>query len=345
WPGARNVLQQTEATLGRDMPAELWGDLATAYAEIGDAPRALAMSRQLLARGPNPSIGDRLLYASILMKTKQDVELTAVLRQLQATQMTAAQRSDFDNLRTAWSLRQTDALREMGNLEGAYNALAPVLAERPNDPGVMGALARLYSAARDERQALALYQRILQRSPMDLDTLLAAASSASALKEHGDAETYVLAALKQAPDQPRTLAAAGRVYRNAGDNGRAEQYLRAAVMAENRMASGQPRNPAMPGNAPVPAANPFAGMTGGAPSAAAVLGGAMQPVSMPVAAAYPMAPQMAPQMAQIPSASYGNVNAPVGAGGLPWSAPATTAAAPTPPNARRSSAGRVAPAP
>ncbi|MGJ7484908.1 cellulose synthase subunit BcsC-related outer membrane protein [Variovorax sp. LT2P21] len=322
---ARNVLQQTEATLGRDMPAEMWGDLATAYAEIGDAPRALAMSRQLLSRGPNPSIGDRLLYASILMKTKQDVELTAVLRQLQATQMTAAQRSDFDNLRTAWSLRQADALREMGNLEAAYNALAPVLAERANDPGVMAALARLYSAARDERQALALYQRILQRSPTDLDTLLAASASASALKEHGDAEAYVLAALKQAPDQSRTLAAAGRVYRNAGDNGRAEQYLRAAVAAENRLASGQARTP-VPGAAPAPAANPFAGMTGGAPSAAMVLGGAaMQPVSMPVSlpaqAAYPVATQPAP-------ATYGNVNAPTSTAGLPWADTSTRAPAP-----------------
>lgn len=332
---ARNVLQQTEATLGRDMPAEMWGDLATAYAEIGDAPRALAMSRQLLSRGPNPSIGDRLLYASILMKTKQDVELTAVLRQLQATQMTAAQRSDFDNLRTAWSLRQADALREMGNLEAAYNALAPVLAERPNDPGVMAALARLYSAARDERQALALYQRILQRSPTDLDTLLAASASASALKEHGDAEAYVLAALKQAPDQSRTLAAAGRVYRNAGDNGRAEQYLRAAVMAENRLASGQARTPA-PGAVPAPAANPFAGMTGGAPSAAMVLGGAaMQPVSMPMPApaAYPVAMQATP-------ATYGNVNVPAGTAGLPWADTSTGAATPVAsgPSARRNTA-------
>ncbi|RZI69800.1 MAG: tetratricopeptide repeat protein [Variovorax sp.] len=356
---ARNVLSQTEATLGRDMPAEVWGELATAYAEIGDAPRALAMSRQLLARGPNPSVGDRLLYASILMKTKQDVELTAVLRQLQASQMTATQRTDFDNLRTSWSLRQTDALREAGNLEAAYNALAPVLAERPSDVGVMGALARLYSAARDERQALALYQRILQRSPTDLDTLLAAASSASALKEHGDAEVYVLAALKQAPDQSRTLAATGRVYRAAGDNGRAEQYLRAAVMAENRLASGQARNP-VPGSAPQPAANPFAGMTGGAPSAAAVLGGlavaAPQPVAyQPGAAAYAVAP-MAAGYAGMPAASpfagyagtaaapasYGNVNAPNGTAGTPWSEPAGVTRSAASPAARNTPAARRA---
>jgi len=361
---ARTLLAQTEATLGREIPADIWGDLATAYAEVGDAPRALAMSRQLLARGPNPSIGDRLLYASILMKTQQDVELTAVLRQLQATQMTAAQRTDFDNLRSAWSVRQADALREAGNLEAAYNALAPVLAERPSDVGVMGALARLYSAARDERQALALYQRVLQRTPMDLDTLLAAAASASALKEHGDAESYVLAALKQAPDQSRTLAATGRVYRNAGDNARAEQYLRAAVMAENRLASGQARSP-VPGSVNAPAANPFAGMTGGAPSAAAVLSGQAVAAPLPVAfqgggGALPFAaaqgaqlPPLAAQGYAGPPATYGNVNASGGTAGLPWSEPASTARAPatgraaTPASnttARRTAAAPIAPA-
>jgi Tfp pilus assembly protein PilF len=301
---ARAVLAQTEATLGADMPAELWGQLASAYAEIGDAPRALAMSRQLLTRSPNPGIGDRLLYASILLKTQQDVELSAVLRQLQNANMTAAQRGDFDSLRIAFSLRQTDALREAGNLEAAYNAMAPVLAERPNDPQVLAALARLYSAARDERQALALYQRILQRSPTDLDTLVAAAASASALSDHGNAESYVQAALKQAPDQSRVLAAAGRVYRNAGDNGRAEQYLRAAVAADSRAARGPERTWAQAGA--MPAANPFAGMTGGAPSAA-----------LPVGAAYPAGYPPAP--AGVPSSPFA---------GMRGNSPAATAMPP-----------------
>jgi len=330
---ARGVLAQAESALSADMPAELWGQLAGAYAEIGDAPRALAMSRQLLARSPTPSISDRLLYASVLLKTKQDVELSAVLRQLASVNMTASQRSDFDSLRIAFALRQTDALREAGNLEAAYNAMAPVLAERPNDPQAMAALARLYSAARDEGQALALYQRILQRNPTDLDTLVAAAASASAQREHGEAENYVMAALKQAPDQSRVLAAAGRVYRNAGESRKAEQYLRAAVEAERQVASS---GFAAPGGVPsqMPAANPFAGMTGGAPSAAVPAGyppaagnpfaqARMQPVSYPVAAntayppaypasAYPVNPQQAYPVAGAPAAY------PPGA--LPWGA-------------------------
>ncbi|CAN5260593.1 hypothetical protein BH10PSE18_BH10PSE18_05060 [soil metagenome] len=339
---ARNVLAQTESLLGNDMPTEIWGQLANAYADIGDTPRALAMSRQLLTRNPNPPISDRLLYASILMKTQQDIELAAVLRQLQASPMTPAQRSDFDALRTSYSLRQTDALREAGNLEAAYNAMAPVLSERPNDPLVMGALARLYTAAGDDQQALTLYQRVLQRTPTDLDTLLAAASASTAIKDNAGAEAYAMAALKQAPDQSRVLAAAGRVYRGAGDHTRAEQYLRAAVAAENRAATGVGLASAGGGR---PSGNPFAGITGGAASGAAFgLFQTSTPAAAPAVPASPFAGMrgnnaalpagMAMPMAAAPAnvgaaspnyANYAGAAVAATGGVVPWTTPGTTA--------------------
>ncbi|MDP9900455.1 cellulose biosynthesis protein BcsC [Variovorax ginsengisoli] len=337
---ARGLLAQAESSLGNDIPAELWGQLASAYAEIGDAPRALAMSRQLLARSPNPPIGDRLLYASILVKTNQDIELAALLRNLQATNMTPAQRADFDNLRVSYSLRQTDALREAGNLEAAYNAMAPLLAERPNDTQVMAALARLYSAARDDQQALALYQRILQRTPTDLDTLLAASSSATAIKDYGNAENYVMAALKQAPEQSRVLAAAGRMYRAAGDNGRAEQYLRAAVAADNRAAGGLGTAGARGTGGGMPSGNPFAGMTGGAQTSASPFGlsqtSASSQAAMPGVPVSPFAgmrgnnPAAAqaavPVSMQMPAATAA---APASTAGMPWASGASSAPAAT----------------
>ena len=337
---ARGLLAQAESSLGNDIPAELWGQLASAYAEIGDAPRALAMSRQLLARSPNPPIGDRLLYASILVKTNQDIELAALLRNLQATNMTPAQRADFDNLRVSYSLRQTDALREAGNLEAAYNTMAPLLAERPNDTQVMSALARLYGAARDDQQALALYQRILQRTPTDLDTLLAASSSATAVKDYGNAETYVMAALKQAPDQSRVLAAAGRMYRAAGDNGRAEQYLRAAVAADSRAANGLNMAGARGTGGGMPAGNPFAGMTGGAQASSAPFGlsqtSASAQAAMPGVPASPFAGMRGNNPAPIPAAAFPgampvSMQLPAAAQGgsvpgMPWTSGAATTA-------------------
>lgn len=309
---ARALLAQTEAALGNDMSPESRGQLAGAYADIGDTPRALAMIRQLLARSPNPGVGDRLLYASVLLKTQQDVELSAVLRQLQGAQMTIAQREDYDRLRIAYSLRQADALRQAGNLEAAYSAIAPVLAERPEDPQALAALARLYSAAHDERQALAIYQRVLQRNPGDLDALLAAAASASSLQAHAEAKGYVQAALKIAPDQSRVLAAAGRIYRDSGDSRQAEQYLRAAIAAESAAAGGRAvaANPVT--GLPLAAANPFAGMTGGVPGVAAVppqfASAAAYPTSYPATAyagaagAYPASlPASYPQTAPMPA--------------------------------------------
>lgn len=326
---ARAVLSAAESSLGRDMSSDIWGPLAEAYAEVGDAPRALAMSRQLLARHPSPAIGDRLLYASVLVKSKQDVELAALLRQLQATPMTPAQRAQFDGLRTGYLLRQADVLREAGNLEAAFNMLSPLLAAQPDDPGTLGALARLYSTARDEAQALAIYQRILQRNPTDLDTLLAAAASASAARAHGDAQSYVAAALKQAPEQPRVLAAAGRVYRNAGDNRLAEQYLQAAVTAEQRLANPwSPNTATAQGAAPLAGGNPFAGMTGrnlpGLPVPNAVAAGnalpapAMLPVSAPAGAAnLPPPPAWSGLPATAPTATMSPLNAQP-AGAMPW---------------------------
>ena len=302
-PGeARNVLAQTEAALGTDVPTELWGQLAGAYAEIGDTPRALAMSRQMLTRSASSSTGDRLLYASILLKTRQDAELAAVLRQLQASNMNAVQRTDFDSLRIAYMLRQADALREAGNLEAAYNLMAPLVAERPNDPKTLATLARLYSAARDERQALTLYRRILESNPIDLDTLISAASSASALREHGQAEGYVTTALTQAPEQSRALATAGRVYRNAGNNTRAEQYLRAAVAADLRSAGGVTMVSSQGGGAQSQSVNPFSGMTGGAT-------GTMMPLSLIASSS--------------PATVYPDAGGKVSSlAGLPWSASA-----------------------
>ena len=52
---------------------------------------------------------------------------------------------------TAEELRQADALRSGGDLASAYDTLAPLLAERPNDPDVVGVLARMYGWQRAMR--------------------------------------------------------------------------------------------------------------------------------------------------------------------------------------------------
>ena len=317
---AAALLAQAEPYAGQD--PELLGAIAVAYTDIGDTGRALNMMRQLLARTTRPDAGMRLQYAAILLRTRQDVELAGILRQLQSEPMSAAERKSYDDIRVAYIVRQADALRTSGDLVMAYDTLAPLLAERPDDQQVVGALARMYADARDYQQALGLYNRLLEKDPRNLETMIAAASMAISAKEYGYAENVIDNALRQAPQNPEVLTAAGRLYRAQGKSSKASQYFAAAVEAENRqrgiapgyVASGQP------GMAPARSANPFVGLPGQRsnstlaphPVAPALPYGGAAPVPMAAAGGY--APAYPATLPQAPAqAAYGGAASGYGA--------------------------------
>lgn len=292
-------LAQVEPFTGQD--PELLGAVALAYTDAGDANRAMATIRQLLARSARPEPGLRLQYAAILLKTKQDVELAGILRQLQGTPMTLQQRAAFDELRVGYTLRQAEALRESGDLAAAYDTLAPVLTERPNDPLVMGALARMYAANNDYVQAITLYNRLLEKDPNNLQLLLPAASLAISAKEYAYAESAIQIALVRAPNNPEVLTAAARLYRAQGKTSKATEYFTAAVAAENQQRNAQlaasgalvqarSTNPFANRNNQ-PQRQPFAPLTPGAMPTAVPVGTSYGPSSMaPVAEPLRFAP-------------------------------------------------------
>ena len=256
------ILNQAEQFAGQD--PELLGAIASAYTDAGDSTRALGMIRQVMARTTRPDPGIRLQYAAILLKTKQDVELAGILRQLQSAQMTPSERESFNSIRLAYIVRQADSLRDAGDLVAAYDTLAPVLAESPDDPQVVGALARMYAQAGDYPQALGLYNRLLQKDPNNIETLLATASMATSAKEYNYAESTVNSALTIAPHNPEVLATAGRLYRAQGKTTKAAQYFAASISAQNQL-SGAPTaygQNAAPSQAVARSSNPFVGRPG-----------------------------------------------------------------------------------
>ncbi|CAG2151228.1 cellulose biosynthesis protein BcsC [Cupriavidus plantarum] len=260
-PAALGVLQQAERFAQGD--PELTGALAQGYADAGDDQRALTLMRGAMSRSVLPDVGTQLQYAAILLKTRQDMELAGLLRQLAGAQMTARQRRDYDDLRVAYIVRQADALTEAGDLVAAYDMLAPALSERGGSSAVRASLARMYAQAGENKQALDIYQSVLAREPNNLDMRLAAIGTATAAKEYRWAEQALQPALQQSPNSPAVLTAAGRLYRAQGRNAKAEQYFRQAVAAEaatgNALADGT-RAPGA-GFDRVPA-NPFVGMPG-----------------------------------------------------------------------------------
>ena len=227
---ARTILARLEPEAIND-PA-LTGPIASAYVDAGDTARGLSLMRNQLENSGN-STDAILSYAGLLLRTGQDPQASAMMRELQARSLTPDQHSIYNNLQFAHTVRQADLLREQGNLARAYDTLMPALSQRPDDPAALAALARIYSASGDDKQALTYYKRLLQNDPDNASLQLAAAMSAAKTGDKTYADTALERALTLAPRNPEVLANAARIYRSQGKSGKALDLMTEAVDAEN----------------------------------------------------------------------------------------------------------------
>lgn len=228
---ANDVLRQAEAAAGN--APEYVSVLAAGYIKNGELGRGLSLLRQALARTAKPALGLRLQYADALLRTRQDAELEPLIRQLYATPNLQAQDlAALYNLRLALALRQAEAAREAGNLAAAYDHIAPLLAERPDDNRLLLALARMHSSAGDTMQAAELFARVLETEPDNLEAYQALVYAGIEIRDFAGAGLYLSELLKRQPDNPRYVALAGRLARAQGDNAKALELFRQAMALE-----------------------------------------------------------------------------------------------------------------
>ncbi|NRT55368.1 cellulose biosynthesis protein BcsC [Sphaerotilus uruguayifluvii] len=250
---AAALLAEAETAAGQD--PELVGAVAGAYLDLGNEARASQLIRATLAAQPQAGPALLLRHAGLLLQTRQDVELAGVLRQLmsmaQMQQLGPSQRRDLDELRLGYSVRQADLLREAGDLASAWEAIAPLLQERPAEPRLQMALARMHLSAGEPDTAIALYETVLRERPDELDAWLGLAAAADARKDRDTAEQALEQARRIAPDRPEVLAQQARHYRARGQFAKAAEYLRLAMAAQRPAAVAQWGQPRM-------ASNPFA---------------------------------------------------------------------------------------
>ncbi len=98
----------------------------------------------------------------------------------------------------------------------------------PNDPLVLDALARMYVDAGNQGEAVRLYERILSRSPNDLDTLRAAGAPHPPLATSARRSACSSAHSRSLQIYRQTLAALGNIYRRQGRDSKALPLLRQA---------------------------------------------------------------------------------------------------------------------
>ena len=262
--GKRGQRQEALTLLDRIQPMannspDRMASLASAYVDIGEPTRALALMRGQLQNTTAPSADFILQYAAILLKTGEDAQVNEILRDLQNRPLNAPARKRFDDLLYRYRIRQADQLRERGNLASAYDTLAPALAQRPGDSAAVAALARMYSANGDTAKALELYKPLLQRQPNDPQLLLGAADAAVLAQDTAFAEQALQQLLKTESGNPQTLTEAARRYQNMGQTGTATDLLRKAVAIEQ---SEKRRNQGGQLAGSTVAPNPFAGISG-----------------------------------------------------------------------------------
>ncbi|WPB56946.1 tetratricopeptide repeat protein [Xylophilus sp. GOD-11R] len=282
-PEANALLAQSAARVGDD--AELLAIVAQTYVDLGELDRARALlggAIERTARNPAAQASTtalQLRYGDVLLAAEDDAGLATLLRQMQgriqAGQLDSDDQRRVETLRRAYVVRQAEALRKQGQLAAGYELLRPLLADTPQDPALLGLLARMYADAGQPRQAQRIYREMLSREPNDVNTLLASAGLAVAERDFREADQRIDQAEALAPQNPDVLATRGRLYRAQGRKGQAVAYLRraeAAVVARNPSLAPQAAPAgAVRGQDPTPgfvsADNPFARPTASVGSA------------------------------------------------------------------------------
>lgn len=233
----RGQRQEALALLDRLLPMasatpERQLTLASAYIDAGEVERGRAMARTAIAQIRTPSTDRTLQYAGVLLTAGDDAQVNLILRNLQSQSMNAQTRKRYDDLLYQYRIRQADLLREGGDLTGAYDTLAPALAQRPDDIQGVSAHARLYTAKGDSAKAFQLYKPLLQRQPNDPQVLLGAADAAVKANDRTFADQALAQFLRLGRYDALTLTEAARIYESIGKSGAAEELLRKAVSIE-----------------------------------------------------------------------------------------------------------------
>lgn len=286
---ALEILSALEPELGQN--TGLLGTVASAYVDAGEPARALNMLRKALSRTTRPDNALLLQYTGILLKSNQDAEAAGILRDLQGQQLSVSERTSFEALRKLYTVRQAESLRQRGKLADAYDVLSPMITLYPDDPLVLGALARMYASAGDGAKSLGIYKQLLARDPDNTDLLIAASQAAVQAKDNVYADSALNTALSLQPDSSKVLSSAARIYRSQGKSGKAADYLKLAIAAQNKERAGAGVTQLAAAapltlDSPVEDDNPFAtlpGQTRSRPPVVHAQGAAVAALALPVA--------------------------------------------------------------
>lgn len=209
--------------------------VASAWVDLGQPARGIAMARRLVSASPTPDIGLQTTYAGLLLRAGETDEAALILEHLSGQSLSDGQINDLNALIRAYTLRQADILREEGRYAEAFDVLRPLMQQGP-DTALTMALARLYLSAGDREEAQALAESVLKAEPRSLEHRLFVAGMSISARDWPAAERHLAVASQISPGHPRVLTMQGRLAKARGDRAGATALFEQALAAEGTRA-------------------------------------------------------------------------------------------------------------
>ena len=242
YPAARSAL----LALNQRPPAsaDKTRQVVDALADIGDLPDALQIGRPSTATADKKAVID---YASLLQRAGRDSEAAAYLAQTEATgRVPQGARPELEHVKGDIAAKRADALRERGDIAGAYDQVSPLLNAYPNDPTLLMATGRIYAAAGQNTVAMRFFDAAYQQAPGDLGVLRGAIGGAIVAGDLDRARAYLAQGMQRFPNNPRLYYMQAEIARASGDNGAAIYDLNIARNLDTQQAgAGEPMAPRM----------------------------------------------------------------------------------------------------
>lgn len=232
--GAQVALQELLVS-APDSPA-LRGQAAALLTEMGRTERAVALIQPDLSLTGDGRLtapaSTYLDHVQVLAKAGRQVDAERLAdRMADADDFTAATGRALDAIFAGVVVARADRLRESGQLGRAYDVLAQRLANLPDNPDLLLAMARLYDTGERTTQAQQLYDYVLDHHPDSQPALLGAVNIALTRNEVTRAANLLSRHGRSDMDTPELLLANARVADARGDSRRAIALLERARMA------------------------------------------------------------------------------------------------------------------
>lgn len=228
------MLNQLVSTAGTT--AETRSNVARALYDMDQKDAALALVRNEMSRVASGHPADYRGFISVVARAGDDAASEQLLRNIAANTTSAEDQRDFGALKASVTGAKADRLRIAGDFTGAWDILATGFKSAPGAPELLGPLARLYQTGHMPRQALQIYEAMLQKDPGNISLMSEAISASIDAGEIPHAQAMLQQAMRSDPRNPKFYLLASRIAQATGDRSDALKVLDTARALQREQA-------------------------------------------------------------------------------------------------------------